>query len=222
MNEHEWNDFILPYELAMEGFMLKLESMRKQYDSKGIYNPIEIITGRIKTYRSALEKAEHLGVSPDEIKDRIDDIAGIRVICKYISDVYKVYDLLVARKDLEILIVKDYIKEPKTSGYQSLHIIALYHVETIEGSKPIRIEFQIRTHAMHLWASIEHELKYKYKRNVPVSVAEQLLEASHVAQELDIEMLKIRDAVLAQEEKTDDESNKMISSHYHNITPIIH
>ena len=220
MNEHEWNDFILPYELAMEGFMLKLESMRKQYDSKGMYNPIEIITGRIKTYRSTIEKAQHLGINIEDIKDRVDDIAGIRVICKYISDVYKVYDLLVARKDLTILTVKDYIKEPKDSGYQSLHIIALYHVETIEGSKPIRIEFQIRTHAMHLWASIEHELKYKYKRNVPVSVAEKLLEASKVSQELDKEMLKIRDAVEAQEELEDLEAPQ--GSHDYGLSPLVH
>lgn len=196
MDEMNWNEFLLPYELAMEGFELKLEAVRKQFLLKDIYNPIEIITGRIKTADSILEKAKRLGIAQDEIASEIHDIAGIRVICKYLSDVYQVYDILASRKDLSVIEVKDYIKEPKPSGYRSLHLIALYHVETIDGPKPITIEFQIRTHAMHLWASIEHELKYKFDRNVPALVQKRLKAASVAACKLDNEMSGIRQAII--------------------------
>jgi len=130
-----------------------------------------------------------------KIPEEIYDIAGIRITCKYIEDVYKVYELLCSRKDVEVFLVKDYIKNPKPSGYRSLHVIAKYYVETIEGQIPINIEFQIRTHAMHLWASIEHSLKYKYFRNIPDPVKERLVKIAEVAASLDEEMSKIKQAV---------------------------
>lgn len=190
-----WKSFLLPYELAVAGFIIKLEAMRKDFILKNSSSPIELVSGRVKSVQSILEKAQRLNIEFSKIKEQIFDIAGIRVTCKYIQDVYKVYELLKARKDVDIFIVKDYIKNPKPSGYRSLHLIAKYNVETLEGQVPINIEFQIRTHAMHLWASIEHSLKYKYYRQIPEEIQERLLKMAEVTTKLDEEMSKIQIAV---------------------------
>lgn len=201
-----WKSFLLPYELAVGGFIIKLESMRKDFILKNSSSPIEIVSGRVKSVSSILEKAQRLNIDFSRIKEEIYDIAGIRVTCKYIQDVYKVYELLKARKDVDIFIVKDYIKNPKASGYRSLHLIAKYNVETLEGQIPINIEFQIRTHAMHLWASIEHSLKYKYYRQIPEDIQERLLKVAEVTTKLDEEMSKIQIAV--EETNTDKVRNE--------------
>jgi putative GTP pyrophosphokinase len=196
MNENVyWKTFLLPYELAVGGFLIKLESLRKAFILKKVYNPIEIVSGRVKTVASILEKAERLGIAQEDIAEKIYDIAGIRITCKYIQDVYQVYELLKARKDIGIFLVKDYIAKPKESGYRSLHIIAKYKVETVDGQEPINIEFQIRTHAMHLWASIEHTLQYKYYRQIPEEIKERLYQASLITAKLDDEMAKIKEVM---------------------------
>ena len=191
----DWKSFLLPYELAVGGFIIKLEAIKKEYILKGERSPVEIVSGRVKVLPSILEKAERLNIQITKIPEKIYDIAGIRVTCKYIEDVYTVYDLLCSRKDIEIFLVKDYIKNPKPSGYRSLHVIAKYNVETIEGQIPINIEFQIRTHAMHLWASAEHSLKYKYFRNIPEPIKNHLVRVAEVAASLDEEMTKIKQLV---------------------------
>ena len=190
-----WKSFLLPYELAVGGFIIKLESMRKEFILEGSNSPIEIVSGRVKSIESILEKAERLNIDLSRIKDEMYDIAGVRITCKYIQDVYRVFELLKTRADVEIFSVKDYIKNPKPSGYRSLHVIAKYNVETLEGQIPINIEFQIRTHAMHLWASIEHSLKYKYFRNIPEEIKERLVRVGEVCVELDNEMSNIQIAV---------------------------
>jgi putative GTP pyrophosphokinase len=191
-----WKRFLLPYELAVGGFLIKLESLRKEFILKNINNPIELVSGRVKSVASILEKAERLNIPFKDIPKDIYDIAGIRITCKYIQDVYQVYELLKTRKDIDIFLVKDYIKKPKESGYRSLHIITKYKVETVDGQSPINIEFQIRTHAMHLWASIEHGLQYKYDRNIPEGIRSQLYKASLVTAKLDAEMSKIKETIL--------------------------
>lgn len=190
-----WDLFLQPYELAITGFIIKLEAMKKQYILKGHKNPIESVSGRVKTPSSIVEKAKRLNVAFSDIEEKIQDIGGIRILCKYESDVYDVLELLQSRKDIESVIIKDYIKNPKPSGYKSLHFVAKYNVETVEGQQPIYIEFQIRTLAMHLWASIEHSLKYKYYRNIPDNIKARLVEASKITTELDHEMSRIQKEV---------------------------
>lgn len=190
-----WDGFFVPYQLAIGGFIIKFESIRKQYLCNGESSPIEMVTGRVKTPESIMDKARRMNVKVENIPDEIYDIAGVRITCKYVQDVYRVFELLKSRKDIEIKIVKDYIQNPKPSGYRSLHVIASYNVETVDGQKPINIEFQIRTHAMHLWASIEHGLKYKYYRNIPENIKERLVEASSICAMLDKEMGHIKQAI---------------------------
>lgn len=198
-----WQEFLQTYELAVNGFVLKLESIKKQYILAGLKNPIENVSGRVKTPKSIVEKLKRMNMSFDEIRN-LSDIGGIRITCKYIQEVYQIFDLLKARKDIEIFWIKDYIENPKPSGYRSLHIIAKYNAETINGRIPINVEFQIRTLAMHLWGSIEHSLKYKYYRNIPENIKLRLIEASRIAYDLDVEMSKIKqemDSLDIQEER---------------------
>lgn len=190
-NNFEWATFLQPYEFAVTNFLTKLQFIKKQYTSQGIKNPIEDITGRVKSPASIMEKLERLNMNFEEVRD-LTDIAGIRITCKYIQDVYDIYNILNNRKDIKIVLVKDYIKYPKPSGYRSLHLIAKYNAETINGQMPVYMEFQIRTLAMHLWASIEHSLKYKYYLNIPQSLRNRLTEASKIAYDLDVEMSKIK------------------------------
>ena len=159
--DFSWERFLQPYELAVEDFILKMEGIKHQYLLANQYCPIEIVSGRVKSPQSILDKAQRLNVDKCYIDEQLYDIGGVRITCKYLSDVYKVCELVKQRKDLETLEIRDYIKNPKPSGYRSLHMICRYSVETINGSLPVILEFQIRTHAMHFWASIEHSLKYK-------------------------------------------------------------
>lgn len=193
MNEQNinWQQFLQPYELAVNGFILKLESIKKQYILAGQKNPIESVYGRVKSPKSIIAKLQRMNMDFSEIRN-LTDIGGIRITCKYVQEVYEIFDLLKARKDIEIFWIKDYIENPKPSGYRSLHIIAKYNAETIDGRLPINIEFQIRTLSMHLWASIEHSLKYKYYRNIPENIKLRLIEASRIALDLDLEMSKIK------------------------------
>lgn len=195
INQFDWNGFYLPYELAIKGFILKFEAIKKEYIAKGLTSPIEIVTGRVKSPESIIDKANRIGVSLDHIED-VYDIAGVRITCKYIQDVYDVLEMIKARKDIQVVQVRDYIENPKPSGYRSLHIIGKCNVETLEGQIQVNIEFQIRTHAMHLWASIEHGLKYKYDRNIPDSIKDRLVNASMIAYNLDMEMGNIKDEIL--------------------------
>lgn len=193
MNEQtiNWPQFLQPYEQAVNGFILKLESIKKQYILAGQKNPIESVHGRVKSPKSIVAKLQRMNMEFDDIRN-LSDIGGVRIICKYVQEVYEIFELLKSRKDIEIFWIKDYIENPKPSGYRSLHIIAKYNAETIEGRLPINVEFQIRTLSMHLWASIEHSLKYKYYRNIPENIKLRLIEASRIAYDLDLEMSKIK------------------------------
>ncbi len=193
MNEEtiNWLQFLQPYELAVNGFVMKLESIKKQYILAGERSPIESVSGRVKTPKSIIAKLQRMNMNFDEIRN-LSDIGGIRITCKYIQEVYEIFDLLKSRRDIEIFWIKDYIENPKPSGYRSLHLITRYNAETIDGQIPINIEFQIRTLSMHLWGSIEHSLKYKYYRNIPENIKLRLIEASRIAYDLDLEMSKIK------------------------------
>lgn len=187
-NQFNWEKFLQPYELAVEGFILKIEGIKKQYQLKGDYCPIEIVSGRVKTPESIIDKANRMNVPYNFIDEKLYDIGGVRITCKYIEDVYQVANLLKLRKDIRLLEERDYIKYMKPSGYRSLHLLFAYNVETIDGQCPVILEFQIRTHAMHFWASIEHSLKYKYQKKIPTELKDRLYQAALAGENLDKEM----------------------------------
>lgn len=207
-NTMNWALFLQPYEFAVDNFLLKFQFLKNQYNLKGLKNPIVDITGRVKTPSSIIEKLDRLNMPRSDYRE-LTDIGGVRITCKFIQDVYDIYELIKSRKDIQIVLVKDYIKYPKPSGYRSFHLIVKYSAETIDGQMPIYLEVQIRTLAMHLWASIEHSLKYKYYSNIPASIKERLKETSKIANSLDIEMDKIKSDIVS----AGDELDRAIDEH---------
>lgn len=193
---NDWKQFLTPYEQAVDELKVKLRSIRKEYRRKNEYSPIEFVTGRVKEVSSILEKANKYNIPISRVEYELEDIAGIRIMCQFVDDIYKVIEILRSRKDMQILYEKDYISNVKVSGYRSYHIVIRYPVNMADGEKMILAEFQIRTLAMNFWATIEHSLNYKYKKNVPPEIQKKLKNAADAAFNLDEEMLTIKDEIM--------------------------
>ncbi|MHC1748443.1 MAG: GTP pyrophosphokinase family protein [Cellulosilyticaceae bacterium] len=189
---------LVPYTQAVEELKVKFKSIRSEYLQLEEYSPIEFVTGRVKKISSILEKARKKNILIEEVEEKMEDIAGIRIMCQFVEDIYKVIDIIRARdgKDLYVVEERDYITNTKVSGYRSYHIIIKYPVQTGHGEKIIFAEIQIRTLAMNFWATIEHSLRYKYKQNMPEHIQERLNKAAEAAFLLDEEMTEIREEVL--------------------------
>ncbi len=191
-----WREILEPYALAVDELTVKFEHVIKAHKKSGLYSPIEQVTGRVKTISSILEKAQKRKIPLDDIEERIDDIAGIRIICQFVDDIYKVADLIRNRSDMTVVEELDYVKDTKKSGYRSYHMVIKYHVETLNGPKEISAEIQIRTLAMNFWATIEHSLQYKYKQNMPENLRKRLLKAADAILVLDNEMSQVRGEIM--------------------------
>ncbi len=210
MNQiREWKKVLIPYEQAVEELKIKFKAIRKQYRDVSEYSPIEFVTGRVKKISSILEKSKRRNIPEDNIEELMEDIAGIRIMCQFRDDIYKVVELIRARdgKDLNIVYEKDYISNPKVSGYKSYHIIIQYPVQTALGDQSILAEIQIRTLAMNFWATIEHSLNYKYKDNIPDNVKTRLRKSAEAASNLDEEMCEIRNEIIGAQLMFEEKSN---------------
>lgn len=192
---NDWKSFFMPYEQAVEELKVKLKSIRKEYRKRNEYSPIEFVTGRVKELSSLLEKANKFEIPVDRLQYEIEDIAGIRIMCQFVDDIDTVVEIIRRRKDMQILYEKDYVRGGKESGYRSYHMVIKYPVNMAEGQKEILAEFQIRTLAMNFWATIEHSLNYKYKKQLPDVVRDKLKKAADAAFELDELMLDIKDEI---------------------------
>ncbi|WNC12139.1 GTP pyrophosphokinase family protein [Brevibacillus brevis] len=194
--------FLAPYEQAVDELKLKLKGIKYGFQKSGRYSPIEFVVGRVKKVDSLIKKAKEKGIDfqhdnwQERVAGEISDIAGLRVVCRYVDDVREVQQLLQEREDIVIHDVKDYIASPKDSGYRSIHMIVSYTV--YHGSEKITLfcEIQIRTLGMNFWATNEHELRYKYAGNIPKDVLEQLQEASVITHQLDVLMNNLRQEIL--------------------------
>lgn len=196
MEYREWKKILLPYEYGVEELKVKFKNIRRELVSKGEYSPIEFVTGRIKKITSILEKAKKLDMDVDKIATEMEDIAGIRVMCQLVDDIYGVVELIRAREDMEIMYEKDYVENYKESGYRSYHVIIKYPVQTVDGVKDILAEIQIRTLSMNFWATIEHSLKYKYNKDIPEDLKARLRRAADAAFILDKEMSEVREEIV--------------------------
>ncbi|MBH1941438.1 GTP pyrophosphokinase family protein [Mobilitalea sibirica] len=191
-----WREILDPYGLAVNELVVKFNHIIEQYKHVGAYSPIEQVTGRVKTISSILEKSQKKNIDLKNFEDKIEDIAGIRIICQFVEDIYKVVDIIKKRSDMRIKSEKDYIDNMKKSGYRSYHITVYYNVETLQGTRELQVEIQIRTLAMNFWATIEHSLQYKYKQNMPEHIRERLSSAAEAILILDREMSVVRDEIM--------------------------
>jgi putative GTP pyrophosphokinase len=187
-----WDLFLAPYKQAIDEMKVKLKGMRSQFTMQSEHSPIEFVTGRVKPIASILDKATRKGFSLEKLEEEMQDIAGVRMMCQFVDDIYRVVELLRIRNDFEIVEERDYISTKKSSGYRSYHVVIRYPVQTIDGEKKILVEIQIRTLAMNFWATIEHSLNYKYSGQFPKDIQVRLVRAAEAAYLLDAEMSQIR------------------------------
>ena len=183
------------YDAGIKEVRTKLEILDDELKIKHDHNPIHHMEYRLKSVNSILGKLEKRGleVSLDSIVTNLTDIAGVRVICNYVSDVYKIADLLIKQSDIKLIAKKDYIKHPKENGYRSLHLVVEVPIFLAEKVQPTTVEIQIRTIAMDFWASLEHHLRYKADNEVPDGVRDELIECAKTISNLDYKMQGIHE-----------------------------
>ena len=183
------------YDAGIKEVRTKLEILDDEFKIKHDHNPIHHMEYRLKSVNSILGKLEKRGleVSLDSIVTNLTDIAGVRVICNYVSDVYKIADLLIKQSDIKLIAKKDYIKHPKENGYRSLHLVVEVPIFLAEKVQPTTVEIQIRTIAMDFWASLEHHLRYKADNEVPDGVRDELIECAKTISNMDYKMQGIHE-----------------------------
>lgn len=193
----EFLDQMMIYRSGIREIRTKLEVLDDEFQTKYSYNPIHHIESRLKSIKSIMDKVKEKGleITLDNIRKNVTDIAGIRVICNYLDDIYRIEDLLLEQNDVKLLRRRDYIKKPKPSGYQSLHLIVEVPIFLSDGAFPTPVEIQIRTIAMDFWASLEHKLKYKTDNEVAEDLRYRLKICAKAIQELDTEMQNINNAI---------------------------
>jgi putative GTP pyrophosphokinase len=185
--------FMMSYKFALAEMNTKLDILKQEFQYIHDYNPIEHVKSRIKSPESILKKVQRKGfeLSLSSIRENIRDIAAIRITCSFISDIYEISNMLQNQKDITVIDCKDYIKNPKPNGYQSLHLILQIPIFMSDREDHIFVEIQIRTIAMDFWASLEHKIYYKYNKEVPQAIKDDLQEAAMTATQLDKKMESI-------------------------------
>ncbi|MDO5681341.1 MAG: GTP pyrophosphokinase family protein [Propionibacteriaceae bacterium] len=203
---------LMEHRFAVEEILTKVNILREEFLHLHNYNPIEHVGSRVKTMESILNKAVRKGCEPtiECIREHIFDIAGVRITCSFIADTYEILRALASQNDVRVLEIKDYIKNPKASGYKSLHAIIEIPVFLSTGPVPVNVEVQIRTIAMDFWASLEHKIFYKYRGEVPPHLAGELRDAAATAAQLDARMERLHAEV--QGSARDDDAKSMDST----------
>ena len=196
------DDLLMRYEAAIREVRTKLEILNDELSLKGYQNPIISIHSRRKKTVNIIEKLQRQGdpLSLESIQENLNDVAGIRVICSFIDDIYDVANMLVSQDDVTLIRVKDYIQNPKENGYRSYHMIIEVPIFFSNEKRPIRVEVQIRTVAMDFWASLEHRMKYKQDIQNADEIMELLKECADTIADTDAKMMEIRDKITHIEE----------------------
>lgn len=192
---NEVSRFMLTYKFALKEVETKVNILSEEFQMLHDYNPIEHVKSRLKTPESIWKKVQRKGIvdySLSEIKEKIRDIAGIRITCSFISDIYRVKDMLIRQRDLKVLSIKDYIANPKPNGYKSLHLVVEVPVFMSDAEEHVCVEIQIRTIAMDFWASLEHKIFYKYNRSIPSRLTDELKASADAAYQLDLKMEQLQ------------------------------
>ena len=189
----QYRELMQLYDAAVREIRTKVEILDSEFRVRYARNPIHHIDTRLKSPASIVEKLNRKGLPQtlEAIEQNLTDIAGVRVICHYIDDIYEVANLLKSHADVEVIKETDYIKNPKPNGYRSLHLVVKIPVYFADGMVKMPVEIQIRTMAMNFWASLEHKLRYKSDGEIPQFIADELKECSETIAETDLKMQRI-------------------------------
>ena len=189
----QFSRFMFSYKFGMDEVTTKVRILQEEFRHLARYNPIEHVVSRLKSPESVLDKIARKQCAPrfDVIREQITDIAGVRIVCSFTSDVYQVFDALTRQDDVTVVQTKDYVRHPKGNGYRSLHVIVKIPVFLSTGTVEVPVEVQLRTVAMDFWASLEHKIYYKFDREVPLEISRTLTATAATAAQLDDEMERL-------------------------------
>ena len=192
-----WKTIMFLYNAALKEVSTKLEILNDEFHHVHQYNPIEHIKTRIKSPESIVKKLKKNGyeTSVENMVKYINDIAGVRLICSFTSDIYDLAEMIGNQSDLKVLLIKDYIKYPKESGYKSYHMLVSVPIFLSDSVVETKVEIQIRTIAMDFWASLEHKIYYKFEGRTPENISEELKECAKMISELDNKMLSLNEII---------------------------
>ncbi|MFW6368312.1 MAG: GTP pyrophosphokinase [Spirochaetota bacterium] len=192
------------YRFALQEMSTRIDILKQEFESMHEYTPIEHVSERVKSPDSILRKAQRRGLPTtiEAIRESVRDIAGIRISCSFVNDIYRVASMLVQQNDIEVAEYKDYIECPKPTGYRSLHLIVQVPIHLSDRVERVYVEVQLRTVAMDFWASLEHKIHYKYDHDVPEQLLEELRSVAEDVDRLDRRMEHIHGQM--QEQKLTD------------------
>jgi len=185
------------YSSALKSINTKIEILNNEFIQLYNYTPIEHVTSRLKTPESIVKKLKNDGVDVtiENMVEHLNDIAGIRIICSFMSDIYPIADMIAKQADITVLHVKDYIRSPKTNGYKSYHMIVSVPVYLSDGRVDTKVEIQIRTIAMDFWAALEHKIAYKFEGQAPENLEAELKACADMVDILDAKMFSLNQAI---------------------------
>lgn len=197
INEREVSELMLKYNFALQLLETQFNILIKEFEFKNKYNPVEHMKSRLKTEKSIIDKLNKKGyeVTTKNMILHVHDIIGIRIVCSFLDDVYDIVDIIKSSKQFKIKEEKDYIKNPKTTGYMSYHLIVLVPIYLNETVEYVEAEIQIRTSAMDFWASIDHKVQYKFPSEIPEEVKKEMYNCSLDIRKLDEKMQQLNEFV---------------------------
>ncbi|MCI8684478.1 MAG: GTP pyrophosphokinase family protein [Lachnospiraceae bacterium] len=198
-----WETVIFLYNSALKEVGTKVDILNDEFRHVHKYNPIEYVKSRIKSPESIVKKLKRHGYEStiENMVKHINDIAGIRVVCSFTSDIYRLAEMIGRQNDLTVVSIKDYIKNPKDSGYKSYHMLVTVPIFLTDGVVDTKVEIQIRTIAMDFWASLEHKIYYKFEGNAPEYISRDLQECAGIVSMLDAKMLSLNEAIIQAKEQ---------------------
>ena len=202
-----WESLMFLYNSALKEVTTKLEILNDEFVHVHKYNPIEYIKSRIKSPESIVKKLKRHGleINVDNMINNINDIAGVRIVCSFTSDIYQIAEMIGKQNDLTVIYVKDYIRNPKPSGYKSFHMLVSVPIFLGEKVVDTKVEIQIRTIAMDFWASLEHKIYYKFEGHAPEYISKELRDCAQIVSELDLKMLQLNEEIIKAKKQQEDE-----------------
>lgn len=206
----DFEEFMMIYGCAIREVRTKFEVLNDDLSVANKRNPIEMIKSRVKKPESIVGKLRrrNLELSMESVIENIHDVAGVRVICSFVNDIYAIAQMFTSQDDVRVIEVKDYIKNPKPNGYRSYHMIVEVPVFFANRKQNVKVEVQLRTIAMDFWASLEHKIHYKFEGDAPENIKNELVECARMVSDLDARMLSLNEEILAISKKQEEEKRQ--------------